>query len=317
MAGSPATSAGPGRWAGGRSDTVTRPWSRFRASGPSASARASISRTFGSCSAIAARSPSLSASTCSSSASSISVASNRSPWLSGAICGWSGSTIVAPSTVSSFSLARTGKMLMWSQAATAAAALGPGATGEAKRPPGRVGDEVRGAQRRAQRPRAIQPLGHLGRVVHAHRDPHEPALERRRGEPDAALHVVEGELDRRIGLELDPALAALLEEGERAGHRLAGLEHELHPRAVERVRRAGRVDRRVDDPERRRRRVLGRARRVRVERVALVEQRGEQALDAHSSSRTVSSNVCRPRSALRRASASSVSRWRRIQPPPG
>ena len=76
--------------------------------------------------------------------------------------------------------------------------------------------------------------------------------------------------------------------------RLAGLEHELHPRAVERVRRAGRVDRRVDDPERRRRRVLGRARRVRVQRVALVEQRGEQALDAHSSSRTVSSNVWQP-----------------------
>ena len=51
--GSPATSAGPGRCAGGRSVTVTRPRTRAISSGPAASARASISRTFGSWSAIA------------------------------------------------------------------------------------------------------------------------------------------------------------------------------------------------------------------------------------------------------------------------
>ena len=39
------------------------------------------------------------------------------------------------------------------------------------------------------------------------------------------------------------------------------------------------VGRRVDDPERRRRRVLGRARRVGVERVALVEKRVDQVLE--------------------------------------
>ena len=43
---------------------------------------------------------------------------------------------MAPSTVSSLGVASTGKMFTWSHCATAAAAVGPGAIGEAKRPPG-------------------------------------------------------------------------------------------------------------------------------------------------------------------------------------
>ena len=56
------------------------------------------------------------------------------------------------------------------------------------------------------------------------------------------------------------------------------------------------VGRRVDDAEGRRRRVLGRARRVRVERVALVEERAEQLLEAgraHASPRPSSSSTTR------------------------
>ena len=304
---------------------MTRPCSRAIASGPAASARASISRTFGSCSAIAARSASLSASTWSSSASSISVASNRSPWLSGAICGWSGRTIVAPSTVSSLSVASTGKMFTWSHARTAAAAVGPGATGEAKRPPGACATRcVESSDDRSAAARS-SPSG-TSVVLWTHIDtrtsPSSSGVVARRTRPcteSKANSTVESACTstRRATPWWRSPLGSRKASVPETGDLGAGLQHDLHPRAIERVRPAGRVHRRIDDAERRRRRVLGRPGRVRVERVALVEQRGEQPLDAHSSSRTVSSNECSPRSALRCDSASSVSRWRRIQPPPG
>ena len=161
---------------------------------------------------------------------------------------------MAPSTVSSAAVARTGKMFAWSQVATAAAADGPGATGEAKRLPGALRDEVGREQRRAQRAAAIEARGDRGRVVDAHRDPHEPAVERRRAHPRAARDGVERERDRDAVLrdqrverpwpELDPplgalvALAAGLEERDAAADRGVGrgrLEHELHPRVVVRV----------------------------------------------------------------------------------
>ena len=69
------------------------------------------------------------------------------------------------------------------------------------------------------------------------------------------------------------------------------------PRALCRVRR------RVDDPERRRGRVLGRARRVRVQRVALVQQRGDELIEhrarSDSSSATQASKLGRPPRARR------------------
>ena len=75
---------------------------------------------------------------------------------------------------------------------------------------------------------------------------------------------------------------------------------------------------RVDDPERGRGRVLGRSRRVRVERVALVEQRVDQLVDAHrassSSSATQASSVGSARAAFSRWSARSVSSRSAIQP---
>ena len=179
---------------------------------------------------------------------------------------------------------------------------GPGAIGEAKRPPGRVRDEVRGAQRRrAARPRDPAPRAPRSCCARTSR----PAPARRRA---ASWRAGRGPARRRRrtrpSRRLRPRPAARRSpRGRRAcpvtvspGSSTSCIRARSNVCGA-----AGRVDRRVDDPERRRRRVLGRVRRVRVERVALVEQRGEQALDAHSSSRTVSSNVCSPRSALRRA----------------
>ena len=75
----------------------------------------------------AARSPSLSACTWSSSASSISVSSKRLPRLSGAICGWSGSTIAAP---------EHGVVLGASRAPATMLTLSPArSSGERNRPP--------------------------------------------------------------------------------------------------------------------------------------------------------------------------------------
>ena len=91
----------------------------------------------------------------------------------------------------------------------------------------------------------------------------------------------------------------------------------LEPGVVERAGAFGRVGRRVDDPERRRGRVLGRAGRVRVQRVALVQQRVDELVDAavshraprESRSETQASSVASPRSSFARWSASSV--WER------
>ena len=69
-------------------------------------------------------------------------------------------------------------------------------------------------------------------------------------------------------------------------HLAVALEHALDPQPVEAARVALGVGRRVDDPERRGRGVLGRPGRVRVEGVALVEERVDELLQrrAHRAS---------------------------------
>ena len=81
----------------------------------------------------------------------------------------------------------------------------------------------------------------------------------------------------------------------------------------------GRVGGRVDDPERRRRGVLGRSRRVGVERVALVEQRVDQLAHESISRRRAAPRRTRrasaaPRRAFSRCSARSVVSCSGIQP---
>ncbi len=72
------------------------------------------------------------------------------------------------------------------------------------------------------------------------------------------------------------ALAARLQEAHvDLDLRVVAAHERLHLQVVEAVRVAGRVD----DPERRRRRVLAGAGRVRVERVALEEQRVDELVD--------------------------------------
>ena len=108
---------------------------------------------------------------------------------------------------------------------------------------------------------------------------------------------------KRIARQLDPprlapggAPRSPAGSGSRRDERGSPIGHALDLQVVERRAAAGRVDRRVDDPERRRRRVLGRARRVGVERVALVEQGVDELLEHQpsSSSATQASKDGRP-----------------------
>ena len=171
-------------------------------------------------------------------------------------------------------------------------------SGETKRPPSSREDRVRGEQARAQRLGAVQALGHRRGVVHA--EHHAPAAvaEVVGRHPHAAVQRAVLEGLRRAASR--PARAS------RAPRRLEAPRHRLVASSPAPCRKrtspvstaspsAGampcmrswskvlgvdlRVGRRVDDAERRRRRVLGRARRVRVERVALVQQRAEQLLE--------------------------------------
>ncbi len=236
---------------------------------------------------------------------------------------------------------------MWSHAATAAAADGPGATGEAKRLPGAAAtrcvetSEARSASARSS------PSG-TGVVLCTHiatrASPSSSGVAARRARPRTAskakgtVSPSSTSSSSRAGPSStrrstpwwrSPLGSRKATVPETGASRRRRVEHHLHPRAVEGVRAPGRVDRRVDDAERRRGGVLGRPRRVRVERVALVEEGREQPLHAGveqrahpssplpSSSRTTSSNECSPPAALRRESSSRVSSCRRIQPPPG
>ncbi len=102
-----------------------------------------------------------------------------------------------------------------------------------------------------------------------------------------ALEVVEVECDlRRADAELHAPLdgavllAGRLQEAHLTGHDGAiAVDDELHLHAVEGVRLRLRVVVRIDDPERRRRRVLRRAGRVRVQGVALEQQRVDEPLE--------------------------------------
>ena len=201
--------------------------------------------------------------------------------------------IAQPSSASSVSVARTGKVLTDWQVMTAPAACSGGEISDRKRPPSTLQQRVHGQQARPQRLRAVQALTDHGRVVHAHRHPPEAAVEGLRGHPHAAAHRIEGEVlgDRQLGeprrRQLDAPLDGLvphadgLEEPRGPPQRrvLAGLDHGDHPDVVERRRAALGVDRWVDDPERRRRRVLRRARRVGEQRVALPQQRADELLE--------------------------------------
>ena len=115
-----------------------------------------------------------------------------------------------------------------------------------------------------------------------------PVLDRQRRAAELRLHHLDVERDpapQRRQLELADAdapldrlvtLAARLEEPHldlELG--ILAADEALQPEVVEAVLVAGRID----DPERRRGRVLVRSGRVRVERVALVEQRVDELLD--------------------------------------
>ena len=122
-------------------------------------------------------------------------------------------------------------------------------------------------------------------------------------------------------------VAAGDEEAHLGGHRAPGsaLDQALDAQVVEGRRQRRGVGRRVGDAERRRRRVLGRARRVGVQRVALVEQRVDERLEQVG---RVAALTRRPRRAARRrprpasarragpcrpAAGRSVSSWTAIQ----
>ena len=255
----------------------------------------------------------------------------------GAIRGWSGSTIVAARIASSAGDASTGKVLTlrarldrrpgralalerrdeaarrrsrprrgwragWPSSASVRSS--PGSTSVVLWTQARIRHRPgssSGSQRSRARPRTVRvPSNANGSPTPS------PSVSRER-RPE-----LEPPLDRPV------ALARGLQEADRRAHLGLGLggEHAFEPQVVEGRRHALGVGGRVDDPERGRGRVLGRPGRVRVQRVALVEERGDQPLEllAHpqpspslaSSSSTTASKVGRPRSTLRRCSAASV-----------
>ena len=152
----------------------------------------------------------------------------------------------------------------------------------------------------------LEGWGDLGRVVDAELHPGQlgaqqlgphshPAGDRGAG----AVLGLEAELPQRAlvrpcqlgeadGAELEAPFEAAVAGagGLQEAHRGAqlglrtGLQSALEPRQRMGRRLALRVGGRIDDPERGRGGVLGRARRVGVEGIALVEQRADQLLDA-------------------------------------
>ena len=285
--------------------TVTRPCSAMMSSGVALTARSIIVRTAGSASAISSRSSSLSASTCRSSASSISVESNRLPRLSGASCGWSGSMIAAPSTASSSGLARTGKMLTFAHVMTAVATSSSGLIGEAKRPPAaqRTTTCVESSEDAIAVVRSSpSATSVVFSTAHGHAVQAAEVLGR---QPRVGGHGAERDVGLARSVEVDPVRLpgheAVHARREPLGPDRDALQ--LHP--LVRVRAAGGVGGRVHDPERRRRRVLRRARRVGVELVALPEQGVDELVEvAHR--RAALRSRCRscgdrPRPCARRA----------------
>ncbi len=253
--------------------------------------------------------------------------------------GWSGSTIGAPRSVSSArGEHRPGVDAL--AAGRGGAGLPSRSSGETKRPPSTSATTWvesrldRSASAALDRFRA-RPVDGC-RVVDAERTRAEPVavdgLGAQPRPPAIGPVALERELERlapareqvgeRRWRQLDPALGAFvalargLEEadGPRDLGTALGRDHALHPQVVEGRGAALGVGRRIDDPERGRGRVLGRARRVGVERVALVQQRVDEArgrgVHQPSSSRSasiVASKVGRPRSALSASSRSNVS----------
>ena len=149
----------------------------------------------------------------------------------------------------------------------------------------------------ASAPGAIEALGHRRRVVHA--EHHAPAA-RRRGRRPTSARARAGRRARRARRAASAARSASVRPG---ASRRRGTAWWVSPapcrkrtsplrtaspsacampcmRSLSNVLGRGlRVGRRVDDPERGRRRVLGRARRVGVQGVALVEQRAQELLE--------------------------------------
>ena len=280
------------------------PWSASTCSGVAALARSTIACTVGSWAAICARSESLSACTCSSSASSISVLSNRLPRLSGAIRGRvSGARSARPGWRRR--PARRGPAtLTFRQAATASRSR---SSGEAKRPAldsikrcveSRLARSAPGRSSRSASPGssavgcargADQGGARLGVLrTHAHPPMHGPLAD----ELELAAGTVAEQVDERSPRQLDAALDRLmavardLEEPHLAPElgALAAEQHALDSQMVE-----GGLGGARRMPGGRRSRTASGSRSswprcVRVQRVALVEQRRDEAAGGPRSS---------------------------------
>ena len=139
-------------------------------------------------------------------------------------------------------------------------------------------------------PSSVERLGAQPRPAAQRRLALELELARRPRSPPSSASArrleLEPALDRLVALARRPAGSAPSRPARRSGS--ASSTHSTR-RWSKVVGAALGVGRRVDDPERGRGRVLGRARRVRIERVALVEQRGDELLEllAHQPSSLV------------------------------
>ncbi len=147
---------------------------------------------------------------------------------------------------------------------------------------------MRRDQRPGERGGAVEPGCDVRGVVHAaaHERAATVAELGAHGEPPPvelavcrSPSVTSGQLDP--ALERLVALAARRQEAQRRGQRRAGPGSATHSsRAWSNApAHSAAYARRIDDPERRRRRVLRRARRVGVQRVALVQQRGDELIE--------------------------------------
>ena len=165
-------------------------------------------------------------------------------------------------------------------------------------PAGHAQDRVRRDQRPRERAGAVEPARDQRAVLDPQHDlvaPTSSSLERQRqsreraarppSRPALARSPIAQRADHRA--RRAPTRAARPPGGARraaARNRTSApstrvrrrLEHAAQLEVVERARERRRVHGRIDDPERRRRGVLGRPRRVRVERVALAQQRVDE-----------------------------------------
>ena len=233
----------------GGSSIRTRPCRSMSCWGVVASARASISRTFGSCAAISSRSCSESAWMCRTSASSISVLSKKSLTDSGAISGCSGSMNVGARIASSPGVASTGQVLTWQQPATPSS---PRSSGETIFAPfsvcaSRCVESMLFSSASLRSPVASSSVsGVWFSTLTVMRS--RPSGSRSSVDHRDALDVVEVEGHRRGGdAELHAALdgavllAGCLQEAHLGRHDRADLDDELHLHAVEGVRLVLRV----------------------------------------------------------------------------